>query len=106
MTATVYDVLDELRASATSEADKGRKLELLIQAFLRTDPVYADQFSDVWLWREWPGREGKPDTGIDLVAADRLTGGRSGGRRGVGRHEDTRRHAHVRGTSARTVSQT
>lgn len=75
MTATFYDVLEELRASSTSEADKGRKLELLIQAFLRTDPVYADQFSDVWLWREWPGREGKPDTGIDLVAADRLTGG-------------------------------
>ncbi|MGN6687464.1 MAG: DEAD/DEAH box helicase [Actinomycetales bacterium] len=75
MGATIHDVLDELRAAASSEADKGRKLELLIQAFLRTDPVYAEQFSDVWLWRQWPGRDGKPDTGIDLVAADRLTGG-------------------------------
>src|SRR5664279_3462006 len=40
-----------------------------------TDPVYADQFSDVWMWNDWPGRGGKHDTGIDLVAAETLTGG-------------------------------
>ncbi|MGO0577700.1 DEAD/DEAH box helicase [Ornithinimicrobium panacihumi] len=43
-------------------------------SYLQTDPVFAEQFSDVWLWQEWPGREGKHDTGIDLVAVDRLTG--------------------------------
>ena len=75
MPTTIYDVLEELRESATSEADKGSRLERLIAAYLKTDPMYADQFSDVWLWQEWPGRGGKHDTGIDLVAVDKRTGG-------------------------------
>lgn len=71
---TVYDVLDQLREQATSETSKGTKFEHLMLGFLRTDPMYADQFSDVYLWNDWPGREGKHDTGIDLVAVDRTTG--------------------------------
>lgn len=74
MSTTIYEVLDELRGAATSEADKGSKLEQLMLSYLRTDPVYAEQFSDVWLWQDWPGRDGKHDTGIDLVAVDRITG--------------------------------
>ena len=74
MSTTIYEVLDELRGAATSEADKGSKLEQLMVSYLRTDPVYAEQFSDVWLWQDWPGRDGKHDTGIDLVAVDRITG--------------------------------
>ena len=60
--------------SAISESDKGTKFERLMKAYLRIDPVFADQFSDVWLWSEWPGNGGKHDTGIDLVAKDRNTG--------------------------------
>ncbi len=75
MPTTVYDVLEDLRKQSTSEADKGSRLERLMARFLRTDPVYAEQFSEVYLWQDWPGREGKHDTGIDLVAVDRLTGG-------------------------------
>ena len=73
--ASIYGVLDHLRASAISEADKGAKFERLVQSYLRVDPVFADQFSHVWLWGEWPGNQGKHDTGIDLVAEDRTTGG-------------------------------
>lgn len=40
-------------------------------SYLTTDPLYQQQFSDVWLWMDWRGREGKTDTGIDLVAKDR-----------------------------------
>lgn len=69
---TIYELLDELRASALSKADKGTKFERLMKAFLTTDPVYAEQFKDVWLWGEWPGNGGKHDTGIDLVAQNRL----------------------------------
>ena len=72
---SIYEVLGHLRASALSEADKGAKFERLVQSYLRVDPVFADQFSDVWLWSEWPGNQGKHDTGIDLVAKDRNTGG-------------------------------
>lgn len=74
MGSTIYDVLDELRAAATSESDKGTRFEKLIKAYLRVDPVFADQFSDVWLWNEYPGNNGKGDSGIDLVAEDRNTG--------------------------------
>ena len=72
---TVYDVLDQLRESSLSKVEQGARFERLMKAFLTTDPVYADQFSQVWLWPEWPGNGGKHDTGIDLVAQDRLTGG-------------------------------
>ncbi len=75
MSVSVYEVLEDLEASATSEADKGSKFERLMQAYLRTDPVFAEQFSDVWLWKDWPGRGEKHDTGIDLVAVDRIMGG-------------------------------
>lgn len=43
--------------------------------YLRHDPIYAQRFSDVWMWSQWPGRDGKGDTGIDLVARERDTGG-------------------------------
>ncbi len=75
MSTSIYEVLEELDGQSTSNADKGSKLERLMAQFLRTDPVYAEQFSDVWLWQDWPDRGGKHDTGIDIVAVDRLTGG-------------------------------
>ncbi|MFC5142400.1 DEAD/DEAH box helicase [Actinomycetospora rhizophila] len=73
MATTVYDVLDDLRRVATSEADKGSRFEQLIVSYLKTDPTFADQFSDVYMWQDWPGRNGRPDRGIDIVAVDRLT---------------------------------
>jgi len=63
---TVLDILAELRAAATDERDKGERFERLMAAYLRTDPLYADRFTEVWMWADWPGREGV-DTGIDLV---------------------------------------
>ncbi|MDQ3307583.1 MAG: DEAD/DEAH box helicase family protein, partial [Actinomycetota bacterium] len=73
MSTSIHEVLDDLRASALDERDKGDKFERLMQGYFRTDPQWAQQFSDVWLWSEWPGRDGKPDTGIDLVARERDT---------------------------------
>ncbi|QOC95156.1 damage-inducible protein [Micromonospora craniellae] len=44
--------------------------------YLSTDPQWTEQFSRVWMWADWPGAEAdKRDTGIDLVAQDRETGG-------------------------------
>jgi predicted helicase len=68
---SVLDVLEEIKAASSSEADKGSRFERLIVAYLRSDPAFADQFEDVWLWQDWPGRAGKHDTGIDLVARQR-----------------------------------
>ena len=72
---TIHDILDDLARAATDARDKGDKFERLMAAYLRTEPLYQDQFSDVWLWSDWPGREGRPDTGIDLVARERDTNG-------------------------------
>ncbi len=41
MPTSVHDVLDQLRAVATSEADKGARFEQLMVAFLKADPTYA-----------------------------------------------------------------
>lgn len=60
-------VLEELRAIATSEKDKGDRFERLMLHALRTDRSFAAQFTDVWLWDEWPGRS-TVDIGVDLVA--------------------------------------
>jgi predicted helicase len=68
---SVYEVLGELRAAALDEQDKGSRFERLIKSYLLNDPEWSARFSDVWLWSEWPGRQGRPDTGIDLVAAHR-----------------------------------
>ncbi|WDZ93838.1 DEAD/DEAH box helicase family protein [Nocardiopsis sp. HUAS JQ3] len=37
-------------------------------SYLRSDPLYANQFSNVWRWSEWPDAPSKNDDGIDLVA--------------------------------------
>lgn len=74
MAATIHEVLAELRSTALDERDKGDRFERLIQGYLRTEPQWARQFANVWLWMEWPGRESRPDTGIDLVASDPETG--------------------------------
>jgi predicted helicase len=45
-----HQVLEKYRSIAFSEKDKGHRIERLMQGYLRTDPLYADQFSDVWQW--------------------------------------------------------
>lgn len=72
---TIHHILDELRKQATSKRDLGDKFERLMVSFFKTDPIYKDLFSDVWLWMDWPGRhKDEVDTGIDLVAEERVTG--------------------------------
>lgn len=69
MGSSFRDVLEIYRKSAFSERDKGSRFEILMQGYLRTDPMYA-HLTEVWLWNEFPYRDqfsGK-DTGIDLVA--------------------------------------
>jgi len=73
--ATIHDILAEFREAATSHRDLGDKFERLIANYLVTEPQYQERFSDVWMWSEWPGRGNQPDTGIDLVAKERYTGG-------------------------------
>ena len=72
---TFYDVLSELAAGAQRLADKGYQFERLVKAFLEQDQTQARRFSQVWLWSDWPDNGGRHDTGIDLVAKERESGG-------------------------------
>ncbi len=68
---TIHQFLDQLRADSVSDAELGGRFERLMLAYLRTDPMWFSRFSNVWLWDDWPGREGEVDTGIDLVCEQR-----------------------------------
>ena len=60
-----------LRKRANSTYDQGHRFEILVQQVLRAHPrIIGPRFTKVWLWSEWPGRDG-PDIGIDLVAEHR-----------------------------------
>jgi predicted helicase len=73
--ATTFDVLlDSYRDLADSERMKGNYFEQLVGRYLEKDGVQAPQYRNVWLWRDWPDRDGKKDNGIDLVA-ERQDGG-------------------------------
>ena len=63
--------LEHLRSVADGNGHtKGKLFERLIRSFLKTDRLYVDRFTDVWLWDDYPGRNGRPDFGIDLVAKE------------------------------------
>lgn len=64
------DLLNRYRQASKTEREKGEYFELLIKDFLKNDPVYTAQFSDVWTYSEWAEEQGwdKRDVGIDLVA--------------------------------------
>ena len=60
-------LLDDYRARAKSEREKGTLFEELTRQFLLHDARFAHQFKEIYLWSEWPERR-TGDTGIDLVA--------------------------------------
>lgn len=68
------DVIRHLREISDSKSQKGHRFELLMKRYFETDPVYAEEFDQVWLWSEFPHNGGKKDTGIDLVAREKRTG--------------------------------
>jgi len=76
ITTTVHDVLRMIRETSTTNHERGSRFEQLMRGYLGIDPTWTEQFSKVWLWADWPGAAAnKQDTGIDLVAQDRETGG-------------------------------
>ncbi|WP_412475207.1 DEAD/DEAH box helicase [Gordonia sp. LUNF6] len=70
---SIHEVIEAFR-QAPSNAERGTKFEQLMVRYFELDPVLSQQYDAVWQWMDWPGRQGKPDTGIDLVARERDTG--------------------------------
>ncbi|MEU4060330.1 DEAD/DEAH box helicase [Rhodococcus qingshengii] len=70
---SVHEVIEAFR-QAPSNSERGTKFEQLMVRYFELDPLLLQQYEKVWRWIDWPGRKGKPDTGIDLVARERDTG--------------------------------
>ncbi|MCJ0977621.1 DEAD/DEAH box helicase [Rhodococcus sp. ARC_M12] len=70
---SVHDVIEAFR-QAPSNSERGTKFEQLMVRYFQLDPLLVQEYDQVWQWMDWPGRDGKPDTGIDLVARNRDTG--------------------------------
>lgn len=73
-TKTLDDVLLHLREMSHNTREQGEYFERLIRRALLISPWFEEEFSDVWLWRDWPDRKGKGDTGIDIVAREAQSG--------------------------------
>ena len=63
----ITDYLRQIRENAWSSRQLGAEFERFVKRYFKTEPYYASQFSDVWLWSECPFAKGN-DVGIDLVA--------------------------------------
>ena len=58
---------DEFYASLGPDIGvRGKQFEKFVKWFLKTDPTWATQIDEVWLWNEYPKRWGA-DCGIDLI---------------------------------------
>ena len=69
-----HKALDHLRDRSTDLFGMGRSFERLMKTALKQEPgILGDRFGQVWLWDEWPDRDG-PDRGIDLIAEEREGG--------------------------------
>jgi predicted helicase len=73
VSTSVHEVIEAFR-QAPSNRERGTSFEQLMVKYLRLDPLFSRKYSDVWMWMDWPGRQGKADAGIDLVAKDRGSG--------------------------------
>ena len=71
---TIHSILGQFREEARSNRDLGDRFERLICRYLELDPIYAERFSNVWMWNEWPRKGKVGDVGIDVVAEERATG--------------------------------
>ena len=64
-------VLNHIRENARSERQKGDEFERLMQKYFTEDPDYKEQFSQVYLYKQWAATrtefDGR-DIGVDLVA--------------------------------------
>lgn len=74
MTA-LQKLLDDYRAAARTEREKGTYFEDLILCYFRHEPKYRELYESVWTYADWAREQGKSaqDTGIDLVARTRDT---------------------------------
>lgn len=75
--SAIDDLLHSYREAAVTEREKGTYFERLACAYLTTDPVQVEEYSQVWTWKDWADQHGwsGKDIGNDLVAKLRYEDG-------------------------------
>lgn len=74
--ATFNELITQINGHIDNQRNRGTAFEKIVLAYLKNEPTYHNKFSDVWMLKDVPARYGIPkkDTGVDLVARDRITG--------------------------------
>lgn len=74
--STFNELVNQIDKNITNQRDRGTAFEKLAIAYLKNEPAYKNKYSDVWMLNEVPEKYGisKQDTGVDIVAKDRVTG--------------------------------
>ena len=67
---SLEELLGSFRSASKTNRESGTYFERLAKAFLTTDPVQAEEYSEVSSWADWAAAHGwnAKDVGIDLVA--------------------------------------
>ncbi|MCC4325219.1 DEAD/DEAH box helicase family protein [Limosilactobacillus reuteri] len=75
--ATFNELIKQVNDHIKGTRDRGTAFEEIVVAYLKNEPTYHNKFSHVWMLNEVPDELGIPkkDTGVDIVAQDRITGG-------------------------------
>ena len=71
---TIHTILAQFRDDDLHNRHLGDRFERLMCRYFELDPMFADRFSNVWMWNEWPKKGDTGDVGIDIVAEERATG--------------------------------
>ena len=62
-------ILSKIRKESENTHELGKKFEVITKNYFKIDKLYTGRFKKVWLWSEWPERDGV-DTGIDLITEE------------------------------------
>ena len=74
--STFNELVNQIDDQLTNQRDRGTAFEKLAVAYLKNEPAFKNKYSNVWMLNEVPNefQISKQDTGVDIVAQDRVTG--------------------------------
>jgi predicted helicase len=70
---SVHEVIEDFRTAPTN-SERGTKFEKLMVDYFWLDPTLSVEYDEVQRWPDWQHREDTHDTGIDLVARNKISG--------------------------------
>lgn len=74
--ANFQELIDQVDKNVVVQRNRGTAFEKMVVSYLKNEPTYKNKYSDVWMLSEVPDEYhvSKKDTGVDIVARDRVTG--------------------------------